>query len=215
MALFSLCDVWQLILRALAIGSISLPRLWQCNLLGTEFESDGKTVTLGTAEIMDRRTFIRRSASAAGILLLPHLIRSAHAIERIEKMNKTDAQWKKLLTSEQYDVLRQEGTERPFSSSLNHETRSGQFVCVACGLPLFLSKYKFDSGTGWPSFYDTLPGSVESKTDFKLVVPRTEYHCARCGGHHGHVFNDGPKPTGLRYCNNGLVLRFLPDQSKP
>ena len=162
---------------------------------------------------MNRRTFIKRSASAASILLVPHLIMPAHAAERIEKMNKTDEEWKRLLTPEQYDVLREEGTERAFTSPLNHEKRSGLFVCVACSLPLFPSKYKYDSGTGWPSFYDTLPGSVETKTDFKLVMPRNEYHCARCGGHHGHVFNDGPKPTGLRYCNNGLALKFVPDKT--
>jgi len=164
-------------------------------------------------ELMDRRKFIiKHLASLGGILLVPRVIRSSLAAERIEKMTNTEAEWKRLLTPEQYKVLREEGTERPFTSPLNHETRSGQFVCVGCNLPLFPSKYKFDSGTGWPSFYDALPGSVETKTDFKLIMPRTEYHCARCGGHHGHVFNDGPKPTGLRYCNNGLALRFVPDK---
>lgn len=159
---------------------------------------------------MDRRTFFRRSAGAAGILLVPRLIPSALAAERVDRIVKTNAEWKKLLTPEQYYVLREEGTERSFTSSLNHETRVGMFVCIACGLPLFSSKHKFDSGTGWPSFFEAQPGSVETRTDFKLIAPRTEYHCARCGGHHGHVFKDGPAPTGLRYCNNGLVLRFIP-----
>jgi peptide-methionine (R)-S-oxide reductase len=156
---------------------------------------------------MDRRTAIKWAIGGTGALLLS---RAAWPAERIEKISKTDAEWKALLTTEQYDILRQEGTERPFTSPLNHETRSGLFVCVACGLPLFPSKFKFDSGTGWPSFFDALPGHVETKTDFKLIMARTEYHCVRCGGHHGHVFNDGPAPTGLRYCNNGVALRFIP-----
>jgi peptide-methionine (R)-S-oxide reductase len=136
----------------------------------------------------------------------------AIASDRIDKITRTDAEWKKLLTPEQYFILRQEGTERPFSSPLDQEKRSGMFLCVACDLPLFPSRYKFDSGTGWPSFYDVLPGAVETRTDYKLILPRTEYHCARCGGHHGHVFKDGPKPTGLRYCNNGVALKFVPDK---
>jgi len=138
---------------------------------------------------------------------------TAFAAEFIEKISKTDAEWRKLLTPEQYDILRKEGTEHPFTSPLNHEKRSGMFVCIACGLELFPSKFKFDSGTGWPSFYDALPGHVETKTDFALLIPRTEYHCARCDGHHGHVFDDGPKPTGLRYCNNGVALRFIPEKA--
>ncbi|MFY9327693.1 MAG: peptide-methionine (R)-S-oxide reductase MsrB [Georgfuchsia sp.] len=158
---------------------------------------------------MDRRIFFKLSTSAIGAMLLPHLILKAHATEHIEKLKKTNAEWKKLLTPEQYNVLREEGTEWRFTSPLIHEKRVGLFVCVACELPLFPSKYKFDSGTGWPSFYDVLPGSVETSTDYKLSEPRTEYHCARCGGHHGHVFKDGPAPTGLRYCNNGVALKFI------
>lgn len=107
-------------------------------------------------------------------------------------------------------VLFEEGTERPFSSPLNDEKRDGVFVCASCGQPLFESITKFDSGTGWPSFFRPIEGAVETKTDYKLVVPRTEYHCSRCGGHQGHVFHDGPPPTGLRYCNNGVSLRFVP-----
>ena len=105
---------------------------------------------------------------------------------------------------------REEGTERPFTSPLLEEHREGVFACVACDLPLFPSTTKFDSGTGWPSFYDAIPDHLETKTDRALLMARTEYHCAQCGGHHGHVFNDGPKPTGLRYCNNGVALKFIP-----
>ena len=119
-----------------------------------------------------------------------------------------------MLTPEQYEILREEGTETPFSSPLNHEKRDGVFVCAGCGFELFPSKFKFDSGTGWPSFFDHLPGHIETKSDHKLMMERTEYHCARCGGHQGHVFNDGPQPTGLRYCNNGEALKFIPDENK-
>ena len=131
----------------------------------------------------------------------------------VDKITRNDAEWREVLAPESYQVLREEGTERPFSSPLNQEHRSGTFVCAGCGLPLFQSQAKFNSGTGWPSSYDSIPGHVEIKRDFKLLVPRTEYHCARCAGHQGHVFKDGPEPTGLRYCNNGLALRFLLDES--
>ena len=162
---------------------------------------------------MDRRSFIKRVAGGAGALALSKFLLAGQAIaaERIAKLSKTDAEWKRLLTPEQYDVLRQEGTERSHTSPLDREKRSGLFVCVACDLPLFPSRFKFDSGTGWPSFYDVLPGHVETSTDYKLFLLRTEYHCVRCGGHQGHVFNDGPQPTGLRYCNNGVALKFVPE----
>ena len=122
--------------------------------------------------------------------------------------------WKEKLTPAQYEVLRTEGTERPFSSPLNEEKRKGVFICAACGNELFSSDYKYNSGTGWPSFSDVIPKNVATKTDNKLGTPRTEYHCARCGGHQGHVFPDGPEPTGLRYCNNGTSLKFLPETGK-
>jgi peptide-methionine (R)-S-oxide reductase len=130
---------------------------------------------------------------------------------KIEKLEKSRAEWKKLLPPERYAVLFEHGTERPFSSGLNTEKRAGTFVCAACYLPLFESAAKYESGTGWPSFFQAIPGHLETKRDFKLILPRTEYHCARCGGHQGHVFGDGPPPTGQRYCNNGVAVEFVPE----
>ena len=127
---------------------------------------------------------------------------------------KDDKVWKAELNPEQYDVLRHEGTERPFTSPLLKEHRKGVFVCAGCGFELFDATSKYDSGTGWPSFFQAMPDHIETTTDYKLVMPRTEYHCARCGGHQGHVFNDGPAPTGLRYCNNGVALKFVAKEDK-
>jgi peptide-methionine (R)-S-oxide reductase len=127
------------------------------------------------------------------------------------RIEKTDAEWRALLSPEAYHVLRHEGTERAGTSPLNDEHRTGTFVCAGCGTPLFSSDMKFDSGTGWPSFFRSLPGVFETRRDFRLIWPRTEYHCATCGGHHGHVFDDGPPPSGQRFCNNGVALRFVPD----
>ncbi len=122
----------------------------------------------------------------------------------------TDAQWRQRLSPDAYNVLRHEATERPGSSPLNREHRAGTFICAGCELPLFRSQWKFESGTGWPSFYTAISGALGRKTDLAIGIPRIEYHCARCLGHQGHVFNDGPRPTGLRYCNNGVALRFVP-----
>ena len=166
---------------------------------------------------MNRRRFL--SSTIVGLVGATVLGRplAAHAqqakvekVDKIEKITKSPDEWRKILTPAQFSVLREEGTERPFTSPLNNEKRKGTFVCAGCDLPLFDSKTKFDSGTGWPSFYDVISGRVETSTDHKLIMARTEYHCAGCGGHHGHVFDDGPKPTGLRYCNNGIALKFVP-----
>jgi peptide-methionine (R)-S-oxide reductase len=124
----------------------------------------------------------------------------------------SEDEWRGRLTDVQFSVLRHEGTERPFTSPLNGEKRAGVFVCAGCALPLFTSQMKYDSGTGWPSFFTLIPDRLGTKQDFMLVYPRTEYHCVRCGGHQGHVFDDGPPPTGLRYCNNGVALRFIPQK---
>ena len=159
---------------------------------------------------MNRRKFLFRSlVGVAGVATLRHAA-LAGAQAKIEKIVKAEDEWRKLLTPVQFAVLREEGTERPFSSPLNNEKRKGTFACAGCELALFESKTKYDSGTGWPSFYAPIPGRVENKVDHKMFVPRDEYHCARCGGHQGHVFDDGPKPTGLRYCNNGVALKFIP-----
>ncbi len=161
---------------------------------------------------MQRRSLIKLLGAAALAPVVGQSVfaRQETAMTQIEKLDLSDAEWRERLTPQQYDILREEGTERPGSSELLHEKRDGSYVCAGCDHPLFDASMKYDSGTGWPSFYTTLPNAFETKKDFKLIWPRTEYHCARCGGHHGHVFDDGPKPTGLRYCNNGLALKFIP-----
>ncbi len=158
---------------------------------------------------MHRRTILRTLAAA------PFLGAAARALADAPAKGwkaLTDAEWRKRLTPAQYKVLRQEGTEPAGSSPLNAEKRPGTYVCAGCGLALFDSTMKYDSGTGWPSFFTHLADALGTKRDFGLIWPRTEYHCARCGGHQGHVFDDGPPPTGQRWCNNGVALAFLPKE---
>ncbi len=130
--------------------------------------------------------------------------------ETVAPLTLPDAEWKKRLPPLAYEVLRHEATERPGSSTLLNEHRKGVFACLGCDLALFNSDTKFESGTGWPSFFRAIPDHLKTKTDMTIGMVRTEYHCARCGGHHGHLFDDGPRPTGLRYCNNGAALKFIP-----
>jgi peptide-methionine (R)-S-oxide reductase len=183
---------------------------------------------------MDRRTLIQALVAAPVFGLARHAHaqpaakKGAVVVEDLQKGWKTlladgttvpvatsklelpKDEWKKRLSPQQYAVLREEGTERAGTSALNDEKRPGVFVCAGCGLPLFTSAMKYESGTGWPSFFTTIPGAFGTSRDFKMILPRTEYHCARCGGHHGHLFDDGPAPTGQRYCNNGVALKFIP-----
>ena len=158
--------------------------------------------------VLDRRVLLL----GGGLLSLFGLRRAttrAEAAARQFPISLSDAEWERRLDARQFDVLRREGTERPFSSPLNHETREGRFACAGCGTEAFSSKTKFDSHTGWPSFWAPLADAVADTTDDSFGMTRTEVHCATCGGHLGHVFSDGPKPTGLRYCMNGVALRFV------
>jgi peptide-methionine (R)-S-oxide reductase len=138
------------------------------------------------------------------------LAKNADVALSTEPLDRSNTVWRQLLTPAQYHVLREEGTEYPGSSPLNNEKRVGVFVCAGCSLPLFTSKMKYDSGTGWPSFFTSIPDHLSNKKDYKIIVERDEYHCVRCGGHQGHVFDDGPAPTRQRWCNNGVALRFIP-----
>lgn len=182
---------------------------------------------------MDRRTFLETAALSPFVLsgcdstARPAAAASAQEIEAMrrdwkallapdadvtpsaEPLQRSEAEWKKILSPAQFEVLREEGTERAFTSPLDKERRPGIYACAGCGLPLFTSRMKYDSGTGWPSFITHIPGHLGTKKDFKLVLPRTEYHCIRCGGHQGHVFDDGPPPIHQRWCNNGVALRFI------
>ncbi len=165
---------------------------------------------------MNRRRFVTTLVVGAAALAVPAWLRAGQTDTAttgrpaITPLNLSRDEWQKRLTREQFVILRLEGTEPAFSSPLNKQYGDGVYHCVGCDLALFTSDTKFDSGTGWPSFWQQIKGRIATKTDYKLILPRKEYHCARCGGHHGHVFDDGPEPTGLRYCNNGLALRFAP-----
>lgn len=156
-----------------------------------------------------RRTFLALVGlgGAAGALAASG---AATAEAKSFPVTRSEAEWRKRLTAQQFAVLRQEATERPYSSPLNKEKRAGLFACAGCDNALYASRTKYDSGTGWPSFWDAIPGAVGTKTDRKLLYPRTEVHCADCGGHLGHIFDDGPKPTGKRHCINGIALTFKP-----
>ena len=155
-----------------------------------------------------RRAFISGASAGAASLLL--FGRTGLAAPMVFRVNHTPAEWKRLLGAQRFAILREAGTERAFTSPLLNEHRKGTFLCAGCALPLFSSATKFESGTGWPSFWKPLAGAVATKSDRSLLMERTEVLCARCGGHLGHVFDDGPKPTGLRYCMNGLALTFRP-----
>jgi peptide-methionine (R)-S-oxide reductase len=158
----------------------------------------------------DRRDFIGLAGAGAVSLLLYGLSGNADAGTMRFAVNRSPSEWKRLLGSQRYYILREAGTERAFTSPLNEEHRRGTFICAGCAKPLFTSATKFDSGTGWPSFWKPRPGAVVTRSDRAFGMTRTEVLCARCGGHLGHVFDDGPKPTGLRYCMNGLALKFSP-----
>ena len=162
-----------------------------------------------------RRGFLQKLAGLCSLGLLPGMARAAAVDEpaepgTIEPVELSPDEWRERLTDQQYKILREEGTERAGTSPLNAEKREGTYHCAGCGLLLFHSKWKYESGTGWPSFWDVVADHIGTKVDKKLWMERTEYHCARCGGHQGHVFEDGPEPTGLRYCNNGVALEFRP-----
>ena len=162
---------------------------------------------------MSRRNVLGAAALAllGRLGLRPARVSAGTGASTVEPFTLPKQEWKRRLPADAYAVLFEEDTEPPGSSPLNGEKRNGTFVCRACHFPLFESSAKFDSGTGWPSFFRAIETHVATKTDYHLILPRTEYHCARCTGHQGHVFEDGPKPTGLRYCNNGLALRFVPE----
>jgi peptide-methionine (R)-S-oxide reductase len=162
---------------------------------------------------MTRSRFVLSTGLAFGALFAGCAVatggRAAAAGTKHFEVEHSEAEWRKLLTPEQFTILREQGTELAWSSPLDQEKRAGTYMCAGCALPLFSSKAKFDSGTGWPSFYEPLPHAVETQQDGSLMMQRTEVHCRRCGGHLGHVFDDGPQPTGQRYCMNGVALKFV------
>jgi peptide-methionine (R)-S-oxide reductase len=159
--------------------------------------------------MLNRRNFILGGAALASATGFWWIYDTSEARGRFE-IERTDAEWRGLLTRAQFDVLRLHRTEVPGSSPLNQEKRKGAYACAGCELPLFASETKYDSRTGWPSFYQPLPNAIGTARDYVLLIPRTEVHCRRCGGHLGHVFEDGPRPTGLRYCMNGVAMTFTP-----
>jgi len=159
--------------------------------------------------MLDRRTFTGLGLVSGLALLAVGRARASETAGKFE-ITKTDEEWRKLLSPAQYNVLRKHGTEPPFSSPLDKTYDAGFYNCAACDLPLYSSDTKYDSKTGWPSFWRPLENAIGTKSDWSLFVPRTEVHCRRCGGHLGHVFEDGPKPTGLRYCMNGVAMKFVP-----
>jgi peptide-methionine (R)-S-oxide reductase len=160
---------------------------------------------------MNRRTLLSALGASPLLALVPVPSLADAKPPPFEPLDKSPAAWREILPGERFRILFEAATEPAFSSTLNEEKRPGVYICAACRLPLFDAEHKFDSGTGWPSFTQPIPGTVETSLDFKLIWPRTEYHCARCGGHQGHLFDDGPKPRGERWCNNGLALEFVPE----
>jgi peptide-methionine (R)-S-oxide reductase len=184
-----------------------------------EFFTNPERSICSNSDMNDRGFNCSRRRLLAGLgLALPGLwlagcggSASAEGESPFETLQLSNAQWREILTPEQYRVLRREGTERAFSSPLDKESRDGSYLCAGCFLPLFSSAHKYDSGTGWPSFWQPVNADhIGTRRDFRMIIPRTEYHCARCEGHQGHVFDDGPEPTGQRWCNNGVALQFIP-----
>lgn len=165
---------------------------------------------MANGAVFDRRQLLLGACAGVAAASAGSALAAADPYAGSHWRKLTDADWRKRLSPAAFEILRQEGTEPAWSSPLLKEHRKGVFACAGCGLPLFRSDWKFESGTGWPSFYTVIPGAVGRKPDHKLAEPRIEYHCARCLGHQGHVFRDGPRPTGLRYCNDGLALKFTP-----